>query len=829
MTNPKSLFSALLLAGCATAPIAVAGSPPALSVSAALGENIGSASAIGAGVDDLPTLSIPPGDTGRLLLLVRNNSSQAEAHDILMFARIDGSLPFVAAEVPTGRVFVSTSSGFDSIASPPPVDLGAVIGNPALPEDIDAPGNQHWQALDLAPPADPAAVTWVAAYVPRLASPFASQTGQPTSVMASITLRNPATGCADRVATLSGRIVVFASSAIGGTESALAVPLALADQEPIRSAGGIGARSVAVAQNLPDPLLLGAGPATVDVDHLVENTGVVALLGNRVRFQLPVIPADAGPQFPAVLDVDAGAGASVDLGQVASGVVDVHFAEFAAASARTIRLTLGFPACSTPGSRSFSVAYQGNDALCGLPLQQARSRSTALARDPAALGTLQAPPDQVAQIDVDRLLDPLAFGITLPAVIGLDAPSARIDHFGVDANDQFVLPELVEADAAPDGVVTLSETGFSRQIDVHWPALPAAAERTVHLALRMPEGVIAHPDYPFDVDIAAQVGACLGDRVEARTRLTLEGTPALAVATSSPLSTVEPGSELHFEAVAGNGGPVAAGTATLFMPVPARGVLLDVRDLDATQSEPDRVPIYCTAPPDDAALPPDLAGDPSAWPIDLREEYFSSVDGFLAEHGFEPAELDFETLRWRCPRGETTSWIAALLPGRPFDFLASGPAGSRRIALRLRNDEVRDEPNLIDQPSAPGTQVSARAAVQSQESMLVVGAPTVVTLGAAEGPTLDCSLPPASRGQPYSTTLQADGGKPPYVYAVEDGALPPGVALSEGGELDGTPDAPGVFDFRVRVTDSQAAAGTGDCLLRVVEPAVFGDGFEPRP
>ncbi len=104
--------------------------------------------------------------------MTRNTGNAIEAHDLLLLTPIDPDLPMVDATVPGGgRVFISTSPGFEGIATPPPVDLSALIGTLALPDDIDAPGNDHWQALDLEPPADPGSVTWVAAYVPRLINP----------------------------------------------------------------------------------------------------------------------------------------------------------------------------------------------------------------------------------------------------------------------------------------------------------------------------------------------------------------------------------------------------------------------------------------------------------------------------------------------------------------------------------------------------------------------------------------------------------------------------------------------------------------------------------
>lgn len=67
------------------------------------------------------------------------------------------------------------------------------------------------------------------------------------------------------------------------------------------------------------------------------------------------------------------------------------------------------------------------------------------------------------------------------------------------------------------------------------------------------------------------------------------------------------------------------------------------------------------------------------------------------------------------------------------------------------------------------------------------------------------SLQSASANVPYSQTLSASGGTPPYSFDLLSGTLPPGVTLSSNGSLAGTPTSAGNYNFFARVTD---AAGT---------------------
>ncbi|MFN7976308.1 MAG: Ig domain-containing protein [Acidobacteriota bacterium] len=64
------------------------------------------------------------------------------------------------------------------------------------------------------------------------------------------------------------------------------------------------------------------------------------------------------------------------------------------------------------------------------------------------------------------------------------------------------------------------------------------------------------------------------------------------------------------------------------------------------------------------------------------------------------------------------------------------------------------------------------------------------------------TLPAGLLNVPYSETITASGGDAPYVFTTLPASLPPGLSLSAGGVLSGTPTTSGTFVFGVTATDN---------------------------
>ncbi|ALN86626.1 autotransporter beta-domain protein [Lysobacter capsici] len=94
------------------------------------------------------------------------------------------------------------------------------------------------------------------------------------------------------------------------------------------------------------------------------------------------------------------------------------------------------------------------------------------------------------------------------------------------------------------------------------------------------------------------------------------------------------------------------------------------------------------------------------------------------------------------------------------------------------------------------------------------------------------ALPNGAFGTAYSQTLtatSANGGTAPYTFAITAGALPPGLTLSSGGVLSGTPTAAGSFNFTVRATSSNNFSGTRAYTVAIAQNAQAITAFASNP
>jgi subtilisin family serine protease len=84
--------------------------------------------------------------------------------------------------------------------------------------------------------------------------------------------------------------------------------------------------------------------------------------------------------------------------------------------------------------------------------------------------------------------------------------------------------------------------------------------------------------------------------------------------------------------------------------------------------------------------------------------------------------------------------------------------------------------------------------------------PTIATGG---------TLPGGAVSEAYAQTVSATGGKSPYAWSLISGSLPPGLTLSSGGAIQGSPTTSGPFVFALRVTDGNGATNARQFSLTI--------------
>jgi hypothetical protein len=129
---------------------------------------------------------------------------------------------------------------------------------------------------------------------------------------------------------------------------------------------------------------------------------------------------------------------------------------------------------------------------------------------------------------------------------------------------------------------------------------------------------------------------------------------------------------------------------------------------------------------------------------------------------------------------------------------------------RLTNDSGR----VIDAATRATTFYAATAGDGSYAS-------EVRTTSGASPTIATASLPGGTLHVPYSRTVTAAGGTPPYAWSVPEGALPAGLELAPTtGVISGEPGRAGVFAFSLQVSDAQGRLDRRPLRLEIADPTV---------
>ena len=86
------------------------------------------------------------------------------------------------------------------------------------------------------------------------------------------------------------------------------------------------------------------------------------------------------------------------------------------------------------------------------------------------------------------------------------------------------------------------------------------------------------------------------------------------------------------------------------------------------------------------------------------------------------------------------------------------------------------------------------------------------------------ALPAATPGAAYRAALEAASGAPPYEWAIDFGALPPGLVLETDGAIVGQSDEPGLYAFAARVKDANGGSALRALSIEVAHGMISDNG-----
>jgi hypothetical protein len=156
------------------------------------------------------------------------------------------------------------------------------------------------------------------------------------------------------------------------------------------------------------------------------------------------------------------------------------------------------------------------------------------------------------------------------------------------------------------------------------------------------------------------------------------------------------------------------------------------------------------------------------------------------------------------PSGVVGSFYSAALmvSGGQTSLVWSVSAGALPAGLALNSSSGA----INGTPTAAGS-FPFTVSVTYAPAAVTVTKQFTILISVASGLTIStgASLPAATLNSPYSQTLAAAGGRPPYTWALLSGTLPIGLSFSTNGAITGTPLGVGTANFTIGVTDSAQA------------------------
>jgi hypothetical protein len=173
----------------------------------------------------------------------------------------------------------------------------------------------------------------------------------------------------------------------------------------------------------------------------------------------------------------------------------------------------------------------------------------------------------------------------------------------------------------------------------------------------------------------------------------------------------------------------------------------------------------------------------------------------------------------------TTSPLLQGTAGTPYSQILSASGGTRPYIWAVSVGSIppgltlnSSSGTLSGTPSTAGTfSFTVTVTDAAKQSALKTFS---LTIGPALAILTDSRLPDGTVAAPYSNSIAATGGTPPYQWKLTSGLLPQGLTLNAGGLISGSPAANGTFTFTAQVADASQKTATRTYSLNVFLPQV---------